>query len=186
MNFLLLRSFGLSRVILFDKQHSALMNQQQSHSHHVTQSGIAYNLQNLACNCNPSPDNEKTLFSLFNWCKNPPSLSVQKPLNAMKFQSQLNIPSSFWHKSLMYCEIQIKLADTCRFPPPDMIVDHIPWLEFVMVAPHRAKHPFGVFAQSFRVSGRLQIAYQVLKAHWRRRLLRVPQCDCGGPGNGRG
>ena len=109
MNVLLWRSFGLSRVILFDKQHSALMNQQQSHSHHVTQSGIAYNLQNLACNCNPPPNNEKTLLSLFNWCKNPPSLSVQKPLNTMKFQSQLNIPSSFWHKSLMYCEIKIKL-----------------------------------------------------------------------------
>ena len=105
------------------------MNQQQSHSHHVTQSGIAYNLQNLACNCNPSPNNEKTLFSLFNWCKNPPSLSVQKPLNTMKFQSQLNIPSSFWHKSLMYCEIKIKLADTCRFPLPDMIVDQFPWLD---------------------------------------------------------
>ena len=40
---------------------------------------------------------------------------------------------------------------------------------------HKLKHPFGVFAQSLRVSSRPKAAHKSLKAHWKCQLLRMPQ-----------
>ena len=51
----------------------------------------------------------------------------------------------------------------------------------VKFAPHKPKHIFVVFDQSFKVSGRPEAAYQSLKAHLRRQLLRMPRGECYGP-----
>ena len=48
---------------------------------------------------------------------------------------------------------------------------------------HKLKHQFRVFSQSLKVSGQPPAAYQCLKAHWSRQLLRMPRGDCGGPGS---
>ena len=50
------------------------------------------------------------------------------------------------------------------------------------LSPCSFKQTVGVFGQSLRVSGRPQAAYQSLKAHWRRQLLRMPQGNRDGPG----
>ena len=49
-------------------------------------------------------------------------------------------------------------------------------------SPCELKNVVGVFAQSLRVRCRPQAAYLSLKAHWRRKLLRMTWGDCDGPG----